>query len=503
VQNKMMFIAIFAAPCGRSFATCRSGVAGLLLLLTVAVATAQPAALSPAPATADPCADGVRLFRGRDLRTAEPLLQRCVDEHPAAEPLACLAAIASLGGRTQQSGEYAARAVELDSSSVDARYWLGRAQMEQGDKVAAQQTWDAGLRLSTDHAGILEGLARLAIERGETSKAYNLLTRMVRIGKAEGWTHRMLADLARRRGLWADALQHWRDAMALDGEDAVSRRTEVDLAILSGDTVAAVKAGRQALALRPDGPGYGSLGQALFAARRYDEAAGVLRRAVELEPAEPQHRINLANVLEVLDQPEEAEQNFAQYVKLQPGDARGRFNYGIHLQNQSRPLEALTQIQEAVRLSPGMLTARVVQGQLLEQLGRYPEALAAVDTLLARDRDGENRSQLSAWRANVVGKQRDDTAASQAGLVHLLHIVTADTVAVRLIRRDLQAGLDFAALATRYSRGPTAAQGGDIGRVAPEDLVEPMRAAVRALAFDAITPPLEARGQWHFFKRVR
>jgi tetratricopeptide (TPR) repeat protein len=471
--------------------------------LTVAVATAQPAALPPASATTDPCAEGVRLFRGRDLRAAEPLLQRCVDGHPAAEPLACLAAIASLGGRMRQSGEYAARAVELDSSSVDARYWLGRAQMEQGDKAAAQRTWDEGLRLSTDHAGILEGLARLAVERGETSKAYNLLTRMVRIGKAEGWTHRMLADLARRRGLWADALQHWRDAMALDGEDAASRRTEVDLAILAGDTVAAVRAGRQALTLRPDGPGYGSLGQALFAARRYDEAAGVLRRAVELEPAEPQHRINLANVLEVLDQPEEAEQNFAQYVKLQPGDARGRFNYGIHLQNQSRPLEALTQIQEAVRLSPGMLTARVVQGQLLEQLGRYPEALAAVDTLLARDRDGENRSQLSAWRANVVGKQRDDTAASQAGLVHLLHIVTADTVAVRLIRRDLRAGLDFAALATRYSRGPTAAQGGDIGRVAPEDLMEPMRAAVRALAIDAITPPLEARGQWHFFKRVR
>ncbi len=495
--------AMYPAPGGRTAPARRLACVGLLLLAAAGVATAQPAAPPPAPAAADPCAEGLRLFRERDPRAAEPLLERCVAERPAAEPLACLAAIASLGGRTRQAGEYAARAVELDSSSVEARYWLGRAQMEQGDKAAAQRTWDAGLRLSTDHAGILEGLARLAVERGETSKAYNLLTRMTRIGKAEGWTHRMLADLARRRGMWADALQHWRDAMALDGEDAGSLRTEVDLAILAGDTVTAVRAGRQALALRADGPAYGSLGQALFAARRYEEAAGVLRRAVEFEPAEPQHRINLANVLEVLDQPEEAEEHFAQFVKLQPRDARGRFNYGIHLQNQSRPLEALAQIEEAVRISPGMLTARVVQGQLLEQLGRYPEALAAIDTLLARDRQGDNRQQLSAWRASVVGKQRDDTAASQAGLIHLLHIVTSDTMAVRLVRRDLAAGLDFAALATRYSRGPTAAQGGDIGRVSPEDLVEPMRSAVRALALDKVTPPLESRGQWHFFKRVR
>jgi len=481
----------------------RLAAAGLALLLTSGGAAAQPVASPPPPAAADPCAEGVRLFRARDPRAAEPLLLRCAAEHPAAEPLACLAAIASLNGRSRQAGEYAARAVELDSTSVEARYWLGRAQMEMGDKAAAQRTWDAGLRLSTDHAGILEGLARLAVERGETSKAYNLLTRMVHIGKAEGWTHRMLADLARRRGHWGDALQHWRDAMALDGEDAGSLRTEVDLAILAGDTVTAVQAGRQALALRSDGPGYGSLGQALFAARRYDEAAGVLRRAVELEPSEPQHRINLANVLEVLDQPAEAEENFAQFVKLEPKDARGRFNYGIHLQNQSRPLEALTQIQAAVRLSPGMLTALVVQGQLLEQLGRYPEALASIDTLLARDREGGNRSQLTAWRASVVGKQQADSAASQAGLVHLLHIVTADTAAVRLIGRDLRAGLDFGALATRYSIGPTAAQGGDIGRVAPGDLVEPMAGAVRALAVDAVTPPLESRGQWHFFKRVR
>ncbi|MHB8079265.1 MAG: tetratricopeptide repeat protein [Candidatus Krumholzibacteriia bacterium] len=496
-------IAMCPARPGRLPAACWLLPAAFLLLTTAAPAPGQTAAPPAAPAAADPCAEGVRLFRARDLRAAEPLLQRCVTGQPTAEPLACLAAIASLGGHPQQAGEYAARAVALDSTSVEARYWLGRAQMEQGDKTAAQRTWDAGLRLSADHAGILEGLARLAIERGETPKAYNLLTRMVRIGKAEGWTYRMLADLARRRGMWADALQNWREAMTLDGEDAGSLRTEVDLAILAGDTVTAVKAGRQALALRPDGPAYGSLGQALFAARRYDEAAVVLRRAVEMEPAEPQHRINLANVLEVLDQPEEAEENFAQFVKLQPNDARGRFNYGIHLQNQSRPLEALTQIQEAVRLSPGMLTARVVQGQLLEQLGRFPEALTAIDTLLARDRDGGNRPQLTAWRANVADKQRDDAAASQAGLIHLLHIVTADTAAVRLIQRDLRAGLDFAALATRYSVGPTAAQGGDIGRVAPGDLVEPMRSAVGALAFDAITPPLESRGQWHFFKRVR
>ncbi len=463
----------------------------------VVAAPVQPSAASGG----DPCADGVRLFKAHDLAAAEPLLRRCVADRPDPVALAALAAIASLAKRPAEAGDLAARAVDLDSASVDARYWLGRALLEQGDRAGAQREWDRALRFSTEHPGVLEGLARLAIDRGETAKAYGLLSELVRTGQAQGWTHRLLADLARRKRLWGDALRHWRDAMGVDGEDAASLLTAGELAILASDTTAALDVCRRAVAIEPTGPAYGGLGEALFAARRYEEAEAALRKAVELDPGSPRHRFNLANVLEVLDRPDEAEVHFRSYIELQPADAIGRFNYGVHLDKLGRKLEALEQVETAVRLSPQMLTAQVVRGQLLEDLGRLPEALAAIDTLTARD--PENAPRLGAWRESVLAKQAAEADAQRQGLVHLLHIVTADTAAVRLIARELRAGVDFGLVATRFSSGPTAAQGGDIGRVAPADLVEPLRTAVSALAIDAQTPPLETRGLWHFFKRVR
>jgi parvulin-like peptidyl-prolyl isomerase len=84
-----------------------------------------------------------------------------------------------------------------------------------------------------------------------------------------------------------------------------------------------------------------------------------------------------------------------------------------------------------------------------------------------------------------------------------LHIITPDTLAVRLIQQELALGTDFASLATRFSSGPTAAAGGDIGWVAPSEMVEPLRSAIEALAPNEISPLVVQRGQYHFFKRVR
>jgi len=490
-----------AAPRPR-FARTGAATARVLAVACVAAwaaaAAAQPAA---PPAPGDPCAEGLRLFRARDGAAAEPLLRRCVQERPGAEALTALAVIASLGGRAAEAGDLAARAVELDSASVDARYWLGRALLESGDKAGARREWQRALRLSTDHAGVLEGLARLAIDAGEVSQAYGLLTQLVRTGAAEGWTHRMLADLARRKRLWGDALRHWRDAMAVEGEDAASLLRAGELAILAGDTAAAVESSRRAVQLEPTGDAYGGLGEALFAARRYAEAETALRRAVELSPGVARNRFNLANVLELLDRGDEADEHFRRFVEMEPDDAVGHFNYGIHLDKRGQTVAALAQVEEAVRLEPGMLTAHVVRGQLLESLGRWDETLGAIDLLLAHA--PEDTGSLRGWRASVVAKRDEDARARRQGLVQLLHIVTADTAAVRIVRAELAAGADFAVLATRFSAGPTAAQGGDVGRVSPEDMVEPLRSAVRALEVGEVTPPLESRGLWHLFKRVR
>ena len=72
------------------------------------------------------------------------------------------------------------------------------------------------------------------------------------------------------------------------------------------------------------------------------------------------------------------------------------------------------------------------------------------------------------------------------------------------VTAELAAGTDFAELAVRFSQGPAAARGGDIGWIDPRgDGRAPAAAAIRSLGVNEISPPVEAGGLFHLFKRIR
>ncbi len=450
----------------------------------------------------DICAEAARLFQAERHQEAEPLLLRCLEsEGERGEILVYLTVIALEKGKLFDAARWGERAVAADSASADARYWYGRALIEGGETTGAKRQWEAGIRLAVDHVGLLEGLARLALAEGEDGQAYGLLTHLQRQGVAEGWVHRLLSELAKRKGQWAEAARHLRDALAREGEDPRGLLAVGELSLLAGDHQGAVPAYERAVELEPSAETLGGLGQALFAADRHEEALVALRRAVDLDPEHVGNRFNLANLLEITGRVEEADAHFREVVRLDPDDPMGRINFGLHLEKLGRTVEALEQISEAVALDPSLLWGVVVKAQILEKLGRHRQAMALIDTLLAAD--SENTDQLTEWRGRVAAALAEEESARSAGKFLLLHIVTPDSQAVALIREGITSGVDFSVLATRYSTGTTAAQGGDIGWVAPADMVEPLRSAIETLAPDEISPLVEARGLYHFFKRVR
>ncbi|MFH1845278.1 MAG: tetratricopeptide repeat protein [bacterium] len=471
------------------------------LLLAPLGAWSQPQA-DPETRSADSaCSAGVVLFQAQHFRQAEPLLRQCLEEEgESGETMLFLMVIAVQDERAEEAITLGSRALALEPESPDIRYWYGRALLNAGNRTAAEEQWEHGISLSTEHVGLLEGLARLALDDGEDAKAYNLLTQLQLQGVDDSWVYRLLSDLARRRGLWADALQHWQQVLTREGSSEGMLLTAGELAILAGDTAAAVMSCRQAVELTSSAAAYGGYGEALFASDRLAEALAALRQAVALDGDQPQFVFNLANVLEVSGLAAEADQYFAHYVTLAPDDPVGHFNYGIHLDRLGQSEAALGQIEAALRLKDDWATAWVVLGQIQEKLGRYPEALATVDALLVREPD--NSAQLIPWREQVTSKLNSMESAQQAGKVHLLHIITSDAGAVEQVRQELSRGTDFSQLATRFSSGPTAAQGGDIGWVVPADMVEPLRSAIAKLDPNEISPLVEAKGLFHYFKRI-
>jgi parvulin-like peptidyl-prolyl isomerase len=179
----------------------------------------------------------------------------------------------------------------------------------------------------------------------------------------------------------------------------------------------------------------------------------------------------------------------------------GHFNYGVHLESAGDLERAIAEVEQAVRLDPEYLEAQVVLAQMYEQAGRTEDALRTIETLGSLD--PEAAAQLEQWRRRLLGQEQQTSAALAAGKVHLLHIITEDEDARRLVVEGLAAGEDFGNLATRFSTGATAVRGGDIGWVDPAQMMDELRIAIERLEPGETSPPVEAGGQTHFFKRIR
>lgn len=475
----------------------------LLALLAVAATagTACRAQLAPDSASTDPCAAGQELYQAAKFLEARQALLRCLNENgPAVEVLLPLAVMAAREGRLAESEQFSREAVDMAPEDSEARYWHGRALLRLGRAAEAKSEWETGLGFNLSHLGLLEGLARLALNQGEPAKAYQLLDQMRRQGLAEPWLHRLMADIAAGRGLWTQSLDHLKEAMLLEPPNLQDLLVASELSIMAGDRPAALDYCRRAVTLQPGADAFGGLGEAFFAADQMDSALVYLRLAVEQDPANAQHRFNLANALEVTGAVEEADAHFRMYVAAQPDDAVGQFNYGVHLDKLGRSEEALFHVSRAIEIEPAMLSARVVRVQVLENLSRWDEALLEIDTLQGMTPDSS--TELDTWRQRISAARDRQLGAAREGKVHILHMVLGQKTLVDKVLESLELGADFEELTVRYSGGPAAARGGDIGWIRPQDMVEPLRSAIEVLGENEISPPIESRGLYHLFKRI-
>jgi tetratricopeptide (TPR) repeat protein len=476
-----------------------------VLAAVLAAVPAPPASAqqtpAPPPAPEDPCAAGPAAYRAGEFAESRLLFLECLEQ--GGEDLDILLPLAVMGvreGRLAEAVEFAERAVTLEPESAEARYWYGRALLREGRTEEARRQWEQGLQLDLGHLGILEGLSRLALNQGETAKAYQLLTQLQRQGIDEPWLDRLLAEIAAGKGLWAQALGHTERAIAAGEPTLQDYLTAAELSILAGRKPQAVDYGRQAVALEPGSSSYGGLGEAFFAVDEMDSALVYLRLAVEQDPTDGRFRFNLANALEITGNWEEAGTHFEAYLEQNPRDPVGHFNYGIHLDKSGRHEEGRAAVGRAIALDPSMLTARVVMAQMLENAGQWDAALAEV--ALLKERDPANAAELDAWSDRILAARDAALGEGVEGRLHILHMVLASQEAVDRVQEELAAGEDFASLAVRYSQGAAAVKGGDIGWIDPDDLVEPMKGAITPLDINEISPPLEAGGLFHIFKRI-
>lgn len=386
-------------------------------------------------------------------------------------------------------------------NAVDAWYMRAEASLAVGNRDVALESLNTGLTYSTSHIATLELLSSLLLEDGENQKAYGLLIQLVRSGGGTPAVHKTLSEIAQNSGLWRVASQHWADMMSMITPSSADYLTAGELAIMAGDLEYALIVCTNAVAVDSTAHSLVALGEAQFASKLISESVLSFQKALEFDPEMHKIHFNLANAFELSGRHVEAEQEFELYILHEPTDPDGYYNLAAHHVRLGNIMVALNLLNDACELNPNTIQPHLLRIELLEQTGDLETAVEKITALMeiAIDGDGLLVKKKDAFTAKI----EQNRAMAEQGKVRLLHIMTADPEAVKLLQKELQAGVDFASLAVRFSSGPTASEGGLIGWVTTSEMALPLREVIEKLGVNENSPPVHSGELFHFFRRIR
>ncbi|HVW21094.1 MAG TPA: tetratricopeptide repeat protein [Opitutaceae bacterium] len=196
--------------------------------------------------------------------------------------------------------------------------------------------------------------------------------------------------------------------LAIAGAAATARRAR--------DYASPLALWTQTVAARPgDSIAQNNLGRALFAAGRKAEAEARYRRALQLDPDNPEARYNLANLMAADGRLDGAIDQYRQVLRLRPAMFEAHNNLGLALVKAGRVPEALAEFGETLRLEPDSFEGHLNRADALAQEDRLPESVAEYRRALALDPGSAAAHEnlgLSLARLNQVDAALGEFAAA-------------------------------------------------------------------------------------------
>ncbi|MGA2890311.1 MAG: tetratricopeptide repeat protein [Terracidiphilus sp.] len=147
------------------------------------------------------------------------------------------------------------------------------------------------------------------------------------------------------------------------------------VALASRQSEAAVKMARAALAVAPRmGPAWVTLGQALKAAGRSDEAQRAYEQAIRLDGMNALAHAGMGELRLASGRAQDAAKEFDLALRNQPASHGAHMGLGNALAMAGRYEEALTHYEQTLALKPRLPEAEFAAGFVLERMGKQKEA---------------------------------------------------------------------------------------------------------------------------------
>jgi len=387
-----------------------------------------------------------------------------------------LAALGYVGGGGFQGGK---------PSGADPKDRLQEFQSYRRDVVTALR-----LYRENDLEGAIRLLTRLA--RATTSENGKVLER--HSFNVDYYLGRALLQAGRTE----DAIPPLASAVAQSPSAAPAWAYLADAYRGAGRMGEAAETVRRGLARVPDNPELLAIeGRILLQRGDVALARATLEKARRLAPDDPRVRVDLANLYRNAAELPAARAEAQQAIRLAPDSAEARVAWGLVLGASGREAEAGESFRAALRIAPDQADALFYLASVELRAGRPAEAVPLLERLVARARPYPGaEEQLAVARAALP-------APPAPGAVHLRLIRVRERAQADAASRRAAAGEDFAEMARGLSVDASAARGGDLGFVRPEDLAEPLRSAASALDPGQVSAVLELPGGYALVQREK
>ncbi|HWR98067.1 MAG TPA: tetratricopeptide repeat protein [Candidatus Methanoperedens sp.] len=296
----------------------------------------------------------------------------------------------NLGYTLFQKGDAAAavppllRAVELDPECMEAHNNLGWVFVKLGRIEEAYAAFSRAVALVPDAAEPRYALGRVCYLLGRLPEALAGFEEAIRLRPRFFEAHYDLGTVLQALGREAEAQRHRLIAEALRSGHTAEADALAREAGFPEDPETAAGLFRRALEINPkDAGARESLAIALLQVRRIEEAIRELRAVLETRPS-AQTYTNLGSALAMAGRPGESDEAFRAALALEPASVEAHLNYGIALDMRGDLPGACRHLLEAAALAPGDGRAPGVLEEILARPGAreaFEKARAADPTL--------------------------------------------------------------------------------------------------------------------------
>jgi tetratricopeptide (TPR) repeat protein len=324
--------------------------------------------------------------RDRDVE-AGPLLRQAISiDKQDGLALRMLADIRLRAGDPKEALDFAKRATAIPEAPASAWIGLALAQKANGDKVAAKATLDKLLADEPRNVAARLERSELLTEEKQFDKAIADLTEAAKVKPGDKTIASRLADTYQKAGKPEEALAV-ANAAGLETKPSntsgvIGTPEEIEAANSSDPAIA-----RTALEkLREKNPRNAMLLARLGASYRTDNPSRSLeyyRQAAELKPDAPEYALGYAAALIQARRFAEAAGILRQVVRADPQNYTAHANLATALYKLKRYSEAVPEYEWIVSAKPEITVAHYFIATAHDYLGEYPEALASYEKFLA------------------------------------------------------------------------------------------------------------------------